>query len=238
MAQIRQWEQRRPQMRERHIILVADKLPTRYPLLSAPTRMSTPLPTLSYHLHIPIHLQLLLRLRLRLRLSLRRWLSLAKETLRNRVQGRKPALVYLVFSTTTRAGSEIQGSMGASRAGCYLSYISAICKFLSLLSFSGKLTNSCFNRNRAQNAYMLQALEITHVVSVGECALVPPQHDGESSGISCERPARNGAGPHYVPGKGPGGQGPLWIEDREGRIKVLGIKGVCDDGIDKLEPQL
>ncbi|PIL35333.1 hypothetical protein GSI_02058 [Ganoderma sinense ZZ0214-1] len=43
---------------------------------------------------------------------------------------------------------------------------------------------------------------------------------------------------HFVPGKGPGGQGSLWIEEREGRIKVLDIKGVCDDGIDTLEPQL
>jgi len=30
----------------------------------------------------------------------------------------------------------------------------------------------------------------------------------------------------------------LWIEEREGRIKVLDIKGVCDDGIDSLQPQL
>jgi dual specificity MAP kinase phosphatase len=30
----------------------------------------------------------------------------------------------------------------------------------------------------------------------------------------------------------------LWIEEREGRIKVLDIQGVCDDGIDTLEPQL
>ena len=28
------------------------------------------------------------------------------------------------------------------------------------------------------------------------------------------------------------------MEEREGRIKVLDIKGVCDDGIDSLEPQL
>jgi hypothetical protein len=33
------------------------------------------------------------------------------------------------------------------------------------------------------------------------------------------------------------GHGSLWIEEREGRIKVLDIKGVCDDGIDTLEPQ-
>ena len=76
---------------------------------------------------------------------------------------------------------------------------------------------------------MLHALGITHVVSVGECALVPPAHgqyDGSEGSSSC----------HVFPGKG--NQGSLWIEEREGRIKVLDIKGVCDDGIDTLEPQL
>jgi len=88
---------------------------------------------------------------------------------------------------------------------------------------------------------MLHALGITHVVSVGECALVPPPHHtmnggpSNASAVSCHRP---GPGAHFVPGKGPGGQGSLWIEEREGRIKVLDIKGVCDDGIDTLEPQL
>ena len=83
---------------------------------------------------------------------------------------------------------------------------------------------------------MLHALGITHVVSVGECALVPPHHDGDSPGPTCYRPTSPGA--HFIAGKGPGGQGSLWIEEREGRIKVLDIKGVCDDGIDTLEPQL
>ena len=87
-------------------------------------------------------------------------------------------------------------------------------------------------RNHASNAYMLHALGITHVVSVGECALVPPAH--VTSPASCS----TGSGGHFVAGKGPGGQGSLWIEEREGRIKVLDIKGVCDDGIDTLEPQL
>jgi len=88
---------------------------------------------------------------------------------------------------------------------------------------------------------MLHALGITHVVSVGECALVPPPHHvniqghGYMASPGCPRP---GPGAHFVPGKGPGGQGSLWIEEREGRIKVLDIKGVCDDGIDSLEPQL
>lgn len=82
---------------------------------------------------------------------------------------------------------------------------------------------------------MLHALGITHVVSVGECALVPPP---PAHGDGADAPGCPRAGPHFVAGKGPGGQGSLWIEEREGRIKVLDIKGVCDDGIDTLEPQL
>lgn len=87
---------------------------------------------------------------------------------------------------------------------------------------------------------MLHALGITHVVSVGECALVPPPHHmaphaGYNPAGAYHRPA---PGSHFVAGKGPGGHGSLWHEEREGRIKVLDIKGVCDDGIDTLEPQL
>ena len=84
---------------------------------------------------------------------------------------------------------------------------------------------------------MLHALGITHVVSVGECALVPPPHHipGGVGGSMNHRPGPNA---HFIAGKGPGGHGSLWIEEREGRIKVLDIKGVCDDGIDTLEPQL
>ena len=86
---------------------------------------------------------------------------------------------------------------------------------------------------------MLHALGITHVVSVGECALVPPPQNSNDSSVDssviCARPT---PGAHFVAGRGPGGQGSLWIEEREGRIKVLDIKGVCDDGIDTLEPQL
>jgi len=87
--------------------------------------------------------------------------------------------------------------------------------------------------------YMLHALGITHVVSVGECALVPPPHHMSMHGVSLGAVShRPGSGAHFIPGKGPGGHGSLWIEEREGRIKVLDIKGVCDDGIDTLEPQL
>ncbi|KAJ7472661.1 hypothetical protein FB451DRAFT_1339494 [Mycena latifolia] len=97
------------------------------------------------------------------------------------------------------------------------------------------------NLNHASNAYMLHALGITHVVSVGECALVPPPGHCTSPGETCTsatcRPNHN-TNAHFIQGKGPGNQGSLWIEEREGRIKVLDIKGVCDDGIDTLEPQL
>lgn len=96
------------------------------------------------------------------------------------------------------------------------------------------------NLNHASNVYMLHALGITHVVSVGECALVPPPHHlaphaAYNTAGGYHRPA---PGSHFVAGKGPGGHGSLWHEEREGRIKVLDIKGVCDDGIDTLEPQL
>jgi dual specificity MAP kinase phosphatase len=70
-------------------------------------------------------------------------------------------------------------------------------------------------RAHASNAYMLHALGITHVVSVGECALVPPQ-------ANCSQAAeyRFSYGGKVL-GAGPGS---LWIEEREERIKVLDIK--------------
>lgn len=64
------------------------------------------------------------------------------------------------------------------------------------------------NLAHAGNVHMLHALGITHVVSVGECALIPGQAGG------------------------------LWTEEREGRISVLDIKGVCDDGIDSLRAEI
>lgn len=82
---------------------------------------------------------------------------------------------------------------------------------------------------------MLHALGITHVVSVGECALVPPPQTPTSASSSSPT---NPTSPALPAAQTPGNQGSLWIEEREGRIKVLDIKGVCDDGIDTLEPQL
>ncbi|KAG9052260.1 tyrosine/serine/threonine protein phosphatase pps1 [Serendipita sp. 407] len=84
------------------------------------------------------------------------------------------------------------------------------------------------NLAHASNAYMLHALGITHVVSVGECALIPPQ-----SNCSQAAEYRFSYGGKVL-GAGPGS---LWIEEREGRIKVLDIKGVSDDGIDSLRPR-
>jgi len=91
------------------------------------------------------------------------------------------------------------------------------------------------NLNHAANAYMLHALGITHVVSVGECALIPPT---DSSAGTVVTPAPAKAPSSIVMAGGSERRGSLYIEEREGRIKVLDIKGVCDDGIDTLEPQL
>ncbi|PCH39360.1 hypothetical protein WOLCODRAFT_29498 [Wolfiporia cocos MD-104 SS10] len=87
------------------------------------------------------------------------------------------------------------------------------------------------NLNHASNAYMLHALGITHVVSVGECALVPPPSlEASASAPSCAGAAASA--------RARAAHGSLFVEEREGRIRVLDIKGVCDDGIDTLEPQL
>jgi dual specificity MAP kinase phosphatase len=87
-------------------------------------------------------------------------------------------------------------------------------------------------RNHASNVYMLQALGITHVVSVGECALVPPPNQANQGSSGFPNSS------HFVPGRPTDHQGSLWMEQRAGRMKVLDIENVCDDGIDTLEPQL
>jgi len=84
------------------------------------------------------------------------------------------------------------------------------------------------NLNHASNVYMLHALGITHVVSVGECALVPPPAPVNSYSEYCH----SGDNAERLPTRGS-----LWKEEKEGRIKVLDIKGVCDDGIDSLRCQ-
>jgi dual specificity MAP kinase phosphatase len=125
--------------------------------------------------------------------------------------------------------------MGVSRAAFCLSCISVTCE--STAFFCARITTWTLDRNHASNVYMLHALGITHVVSVGECALVPPPHINTFSSSSSSSSQHPGTG-RLILGKGPGYHGSLWIEEREGRIKVLDIQGVCDDGIDTLEPQL
>jgi dual specificity MAP kinase phosphatase len=86
------------------------------------------------------------------------------------------------------------------------------------------------NLNHALNPAMLHALGITHVVSVGESALHPPAASAAAVADS----------------SGPGGQttlpclpesealNALWHEKQAGRISVLDLKNVSDDGIDPL----
>ena len=104
--------------------------------------------------------------------------------------------------------------MARSPPASFPSSTSAICEYMIafiLDLFSYKRTH----RNHASNAYMLHALGITHVVSVGECALVPPL-SGEEGCVSPEY--------QVVLGRQCDMPGSLWREEREGRIKVLDIK--------------
>jgi dual specificity MAP kinase phosphatase len=78
------------------------------------------------------------------------------------------------------------------------------------------------NLAHASNAGMLRQLGITHVCSIGESALVPPA-------ASMQRDAAGADG-------GGGGQTSLWEEERAGRIAVLDLQGISDDGIDPIRP--
>lgn len=73
------------------------------------------------------------------------------------------------------------------------------------------------NLNHAMNAHMLHALGITHVVSVGESALSPPK--GVNSMYQLTESDKHNS---------------LWHEYWSGRISVLDLKNVLDDGIDPL----
>ena len=82
------------------------------------------------------------------------------------------------------------------------------------------------NLNHALNAPLLHALGITHVVSVGESALAPPAGNAvtictpSDSRTTVTTAARS--------------EHSLWHEERAGRINVLDLKNVSDDGIDPL----
>ncbi|PWN41790.1 hypothetical protein IE81DRAFT_347978 [Ceraceosorus guamensis] len=84
------------------------------------------------------------------------------------------------------------------------------------------------NLNHALNPSMLHALGITHVVSVGETALNPPW--AEVNATVDDRGTSMGAAMPSLPEQ----QNSLWHEERAGRISVLDLKNVSDDGIDPL----
>lgn len=84
------------------------------------------------------------------------------------------------------------------------------------------------NLNHALNAGMLHALGITHVVSVGESALHPPAASGSAV-------ADSSGGQTTLPSPAdPEDMNLLWHEQQAGRISVLDLKNVSDDGIDPL----
>lgn len=87
------------------------------------------------------------------------------------------------------------------------------------------------NLNHALNANMLHALGITHVVSVGETALNPPA-DAWSATVR----TKGSQGAETNQGLPPvaAARNSLWHEQRAGRISVLDLKNVSDDGIDPL----
>lgn len=83
------------------------------------------------------------------------------------------------------------------------------------------------NLNHATNALMLKELGITHVVSIGETALIPPR-DGETA-----TPTGFGNVPTNLKARLPTNS--LWLEQRMGNIEVLDLKGISDDGIDPIK---
>jgi dual specificity MAP kinase phosphatase len=66
---------------------------------------------------------------------------------------------------------------------------------------------------------MLKELGITHIVSMGESALLPPRPQQKS--FKRTNPTNS-----------------LWLEERMGNIKVLDLANIADDGIDSLGPFL
>lgn len=91
------------------------------------------------------------------------------------------------------------------------------------------------NLAHALNPAMLHALGITHVVSVGESALLPPStednlYQAAAAVQNHTKPPRRSR-EHTV-------HKSLWEEERMGRISVLDLKNVSDDGIDSLRPHM
>jgi len=74
---------------------------------------------------------------------------------------------------------------------------------------------------------------ITHVVSVGESALLNPELS-HCSPLSIGGSSHNNVHPSTA-------QAPnyaLWFEHQAGRIKVLDMQSICDDGVSPLRPAI
>ena len=89
------------------------------------------------------------------------------------------------------------------------------------------------NLAHATNALMLKELGITHVVSMGESALIPPR----PTNIPTPNPTGR-ARPISLAEKASVPTNSLWLENRLNNISVLDVKAIADDGIDSLDPYL
>lgn len=79
---------------------------------------------------------------------------------------------------------------------------------------------------------MLKELGITHVVSVGESALIPPPQ------MPTPTRATAGGAPVSAALKARMPTNSLWLEERLGTMQVLDLRGVADDGIDSIRDTL
>lgn len=81
------------------------------------------------------------------------------------------------------------------------------------------------NLSHASNALMLKELGITHVLSIGESALVPPSKQCAPSSPSSAARARTPTNS-------------LWLEHSLGNIQVMDVQDINDDGVDSILPHL
>lgn len=79
---------------------------------------------------------------------------------------------------------------------------------------------------------MLKELGITHVVSMGESALLPPSATYARPAYASARSSSTKISQRH--GSTPTNS--LWLEERLGNISVLDLPNVLDDGIDSLAP--
>jgi protein-tyrosine phosphatase len=87
------------------------------------------------------------------------------------------------------------------------------------------------NVNHASNALMLKELGITHVLSIGESALVPPHKHVQPTSSAFYSNASAAARARTPTNS-------LWLEQSLGNITVLDIQDIQDDGVDPILPHL